>query len=192
MSRCPVPTHLYKKSRRPSGDNAGPASLSDVLTGDPRFTGVSHGSSRDARVATQRSKLSWHPSGVSLPSPPCRFDMKYSASSSLESVGVWSWQGELTGASGAPARTTRSWRRTWPGSPGRARRWSRCYSPRARRGGLAEKVDERARLSWAPHYRGDSAGKRCDPSGRLTDGSRHLFEVKRHGGPKTRPLRRQK
>src|SRR2546430_10178422 len=30
----------------------------------------------------------------------------------------------------------------------RARCWSRCYRPQARRGGLAEKVDERARLSW--------------------------------------------
>src|SRR5690242_3648522 len=99
MSRCPVPTHLEKKNRRPSGDNAGPASLSDVLTGGPRFTAVSHGPSRDARVATQRSKLSWQPSGVSVPSPPRRVDVKYSASSSLESVGVWSWQAELTGAS---------------------------------------------------------------------------------------------
>src|SRR5207245_9500117 len=46
--------------------------------------------------------------------------------------------------------------------------WSRCYRPQARRGGLAEKVDERARLSWPPHKRGNSTGKRCDPSGRLT------------------------
>src|SRR2546426_9743883 len=60
---------------------------------------MSQSSSRDARVATQRSKLSWHPSGVSVPSPPRRVDVKYRASSSFESVGVWSWQGELTGAS---------------------------------------------------------------------------------------------
>src|SRR5687767_1198257 len=77
---------LWKNSTWPSLDSAGAPSMKGELTGAPRFTGVSQGLSRDARLVTQMS---------TRPNPPGRSEAKYIVSSSDESVGLLSANGEL-------------------------------------------------------------------------------------------------
>src|SRR2546429_4715950 len=127
-----------------------------------------------------------------VPNPPGRSERKYRLSSSFDMVGVWSWHRELTGASrctgsdhSEPAKDMAWIPRTRSllvsvlqaaskarGISGKGRRASALVMDTSQTGGIALEND-------ATHPGGSQ------------DGSRHLFEVKRHGGPKTLPLRRQ-
>src|SRR5207249_2008503 len=137
----------------------------------------SQGPSGDERWATQRSKLSMHPVVDSrFPSPPGRSERKYRLSSSLDMVGVWSWHRELMGAS----RCT--------GSDHSELAKDMAWIPRTR--SLLVSV-----LQAASKARGISGkGRRASAlvMGTSLTGGWHLFEVKRHGDPKTLALRRQK
>src|SRR6266550_1598483 len=88
MSLLPGPPGrpLWKNSRWPSRESAGPPSRKEVLRG-ATFTGVSQGQPSQARRVTQMSLA---------PTPPARTDAKYRLSPSCERDGWMSFTVELT------------------------------------------------------------------------------------------------
>src|SRR2546426_2114874 len=83
----PVERFEAKNSQWPSRESAGAMSLTELLTVDPRLTGVPHGqlSSAQARWDTQMLR-----SRTMSPGPSGRFEAKYRLRPSLESAGGWS------------------------------------------------------------------------------------------------------
>src|SRR6266571_2717489 len=83
----PVERFEAKNSRWPSRESAGAKSATELLTVDPRLTGVPHGqlSSAQARWETQMLRSKFTSPGASG-----RVEAKYRLTPSLESAACWS------------------------------------------------------------------------------------------------------